>query len=343
MASALVLSTLGVAPRGGPVHDVAISLLVSVAIPLLLFKADLRSVVRRSGRLFWSFLVATVATVLATLTAYLLLRPGAGEAPAFAATNAAGLLGGSVNFVAVAEATNLSATGFAAAATAFVVFNAPYFLTAIALGNSRALAARFGRRAPSSAGSAELAVNAPDSTAATEAPPPLGLFTCFALAVIVAALGKAIGDALGLSQYGLLLVTVLALAAANAAPGFFARVHGETQLGLYMLLLYFALVGFSASLQALLGVAAVLAVFVGLTIALHLLFLLAIGWLVRLPLVELLAASSATVGGPGSAAVFVQSINQSALMTPVVLTGLLGYATATFTSLALARVLQLIP
>lgn len=342
---AMLLSNIGVLPTGGPVHDVAIKYIVPLALPLLLFKANLRQVARGIDSLLLPFIVASVATVVATVIGYLLIQLGP-EGPAFAATNAAGLLGGSVNYVAVSRAETLSANGFAIGSAAFVVLFVPYLIILQWLPRQPWIVRRFGP-------SRILAVQVPESALPRTAPEEqsatageqvgsLGLIVALALAAVIAAVGTSLSAAVGHPEYALLTITAAALVLANIAPAPLARIRGETSIAMFSLMIYFTFMGSTADASVLIAQAGPLTWFIAVIVILHLVFLLLAGWLLRLPLVELLLASNATVGGPATAAAYAETIGATALVTPAVLTGILGYATATFVALALANLLRAI-
>ncbi|CAN0403644.1 unnamed protein product, partial [Hapterophycus canaliculatus] len=65
-------------------------------------------------------------------------------------------------------------------------------------------------------------------------------------------------------------------------------------------------------------------------IAVHFGVLVGVGRLFRLPFRELALASNANVGGPTTAAAMAAAKGWKNLVLPALLTGVLGYATATF-------------
>ena len=77
-------------------------------------------------------------------------------------------------------------------------------------------------------------------------------------------------------------------------------------------------------------------------LAIHLLFLLGLGRAFGLTLPELLIASNANLGGPTTAAAMAAAKGWSALVTPAVLVGTLGYVVATFSGVAVANLLRAI-
>lgn len=73
MVATLLLANLGLVPSSSPVYDVVMKKFVPLAIPLLLFDADLRKCIRVTGRLLRAFLVGSVGTIVGTLVAFLLV------------------------------------------------------------------------------------------------------------------------------------------------------------------------------------------------------------------------------------------------------------------------------
>ena len=74
MAFTFVLSNVGIIPSEGVVaYDVVWSYLVPLAIPLLLFRADLRRIIREAGPTLLAFALGAVGTVIGTIVLALFL------------------------------------------------------------------------------------------------------------------------------------------------------------------------------------------------------------------------------------------------------------------------------
>ncbi|MQL86451.1 hypothetical protein Taro_018986, partial [Colocasia esculenta] len=69
----LAASSLGVVSSQAPAYDVVMEYLLPLAIPLLLFNADLRRILRSTGTLLLAFLLGSVATTIGTVVAYILV------------------------------------------------------------------------------------------------------------------------------------------------------------------------------------------------------------------------------------------------------------------------------
>ena len=63
---AIVLSNLRIIPSSAPVYDTVWNYLVPIAIPLLLFQADLRRVFREAGATLVAFIIGSATVVAGT-------------------------------------------------------------------------------------------------------------------------------------------------------------------------------------------------------------------------------------------------------------------------------------
>ena len=106
LAIAMAASNLGVIPYSAPIYGTVAGFLVPAAIPLLLMRADFRTIFSESGPMLIAFFVATAATVAGAFVGVSLIDMGPLEAE-IAGTIASSYIGGSLNFVATAEAVGI--------------------------------------------------------------------------------------------------------------------------------------------------------------------------------------------------------------------------------------------
>jgi uncharacterized membrane protein len=85
---ALLLSNAGLIPRETPAYGFVSHYFVIVAIPLLLFKADLKRIFGETGRTMVAYLIAAAGTVAGAIVAYLVVPLGPLGAQAGAAMTA---------------------------------------------------------------------------------------------------------------------------------------------------------------------------------------------------------------------------------------------------------------
>ncbi|MFN6940885.1 MAG: DUF819 family protein, partial [Parvibaculum sp.] len=134
------LANLRIVPFASPFHDMVWVYAVSLAIPLLLFHADLRKLVSEAGMMLIAFAIAVLGTVAGVLAGFYLIDLGP-DANRIVATLGASWIGGSMNFAAVAQTLGLNengsliATMAATDAVVMVIFMAAILLMA----GSRAL------------------------------------------------------------------------------------------------------------------------------------------------------------------------------------------------------------
>lgn len=332
---AMVLSNLRVIPQASPTYDAALGWLIPVSISLLLFSADLRRIFRETGRMLLAFGIGTGGTVLGALVGVQLIPLGenAGElAGIFSAT----YIGGGLNFVAVAQATGFrDGSQMAASVAADNLVTALYIMTIMAL----PALAWLRRRIPSAivdredVERREQVVHAVDAVTV-----PFNVFrVCLALALAftIAALGYGLAAALGLEDFGILFVSVLALAPANLFPRLVPHLEGHTDLGLIGIYVFLFVLGASADVWAMLGSALPITVFALVIVTVHMLVILGVGGLLRFDLAELIIASNACIGGSSSAGPIAAARGWQELVTPGILCGALGNAIGTFIGMAL--------
>jgi len=138
----------------------------------------------------------------------------------------------------------------------------------------------------------------------------------------------------------ILIVTALAVALASLFPSRLSRLEGAEQTGTLLMMVFFAVIGASANIGVVLREGPVLFVFAGLILTVHLLVILGAGKLFKLDLAEIVIASNANMGGPTTAAAMASARHWTALVTPAILCGTLGYAVATFIGAAVGNWLK---
>ena len=65
-----ILSNLSIIPTEAPTYDIVWAYLVPIAIPLLLFKADLRRIIKEAGPTLLAFVFGAIGTILGTIIAF---------------------------------------------------------------------------------------------------------------------------------------------------------------------------------------------------------------------------------------------------------------------------------
>lgn len=328
-----LLSNTGVLPASAPAYDMVWGYLVPLAIPLLLVRADLRRIVKESGPMLVAFSLGAVGTVVGTVVAFHLVPLGE-EGFKLAGVFCATYIGGSINYVAVAQALELKSPDLLAAGLAADnLVMTLYFLVLFALPSLAWLRRRYPRRVGIEEDGHDAAVGFQPATAA-------GMLTALAYAAAICSGGFALARIVGVPGAGILGLTLLAVAAATLFPSRLATLGGADELGVVLMQVFFATIGAGAHVGTVVRVGLPLFLFAALTLAVHLAVVLLAGRLVRADLVELVVASNANLGGPATAAAMAAARGWRGLVIPAVLCGTLGYAVATFIGVVLGTALR---
>ncbi len=328
-----LLSNAGVLPSSAPAYDMIWGYLVPLAIPLLLVRADLRRILKESGPMLVAFGLGTAGTVAGTAVAFHLVPLGE-EGFKLAGVFCATYIGGSINYVAVAQALGLSSPDLLAAGLAADnLVMTLYFLVLFALPSLAWLRRRYPRRPGIEESGHGAAGGLQPATAA-------GMLATLAYAAAICSGGFALARMVGAPDAGILGLTLLAVGAATLFPGRLDALGGADELGVVLMQVFFATIGAGAHVGTVLRVGLPLFVFAAAILAVHLGVILLAGRLVRADLVELVVASNANMGGPATAAAMAAARGWRGLVIPAVLCGTLGYALATFIGVAVGTALR---
>jgi uncharacterized membrane protein len=327
ITAAIVLANLRIIPTVAPVYDVVWDYLVPIAIPLLLFNADLKRIVNESGPTLIAFIIGSASVVVGVIVGIYLFDLGPNEAE-LAGIFTGTYIGGGLNFAAVAEATGMQDDNMLTAAVAAdqVITNLHFLLIILLPG-----IAWMTRRFPTHHMDNAVAFDEDSRSVHRIADLSLaGLMASLALAFALAALGKMVANLVGIPDYSILVITVLALIVATALPKQVERLSGHQESGNTLMYIFLASVGAGADIWKLVELAPVLFLFATVIITIHLVILFAVGKMLKLDLAELAMASAILIGGPASAPALASAKGWRDLLIPGLLLGSLGYAVGSF-------------
>lgn len=347
---AMILANLRIMPPESGVYDTVQNYLVPLALPLLLFRANVFHIVRSTGWLFVAFHLASAGTVAGALAAAAVLNERVSEAPQMAAIMTASYIGGGVNFIAVASSygtssniTNplLVADNFIMAGVFLVLllicrsqwalrlYPHPHTVDAV---DSRQLAAEHWRRK-------EISL--------------LDIASALAVAVAVVAAAHATsslvsGALRGASGSTALVevasnryvhITFWAALVATLAHRPLARIHGADEMGGYLLYVFLFVIGLPADLWQVFSQVPMMFAFCLIIAVANILVTFVAGYFFRFNLEHLALAVNASLGGPPTAAAMAISLGWSKLVLPALLVGIWGYTIGTAVGLAVGELL----
>lgn len=334
LLSAMLLSNFHIIPFQSPSYDFVGSSLVSLAIPLLLFKSNLRRIFKDSGRIMLAFFVACAATALAAIAGVMFFDLG-GLGAKVAGVYSAGFIGGAVNFLAVSKTLGMSESEFSAAISASSMVSMLALMLLLAIPSLRWTFRLFkGGSAENTRKGDELWHKGKVATLRLS-----HLSGALALSFAICALSNFSAQIFLVEHYHFLIITVFSLAIANIFPKTMAGLEGDFEAGLLLMYLFFATAGAGTDMSSFYSVAVTL-FFYGLFIILaHLLLILVICRALGFSLPETLIASAAALVGPAVTAAIAISKGWRDLVTPGIMCGIFGYAIATFIGVAISNLL----
>ncbi len=334
---AMVLGNFGVIPHAAPAYEVVWSFLVPVAVPLLLLKANLRRIIPETGPMLGAFFLGVAGTLMGAVMGLWVLPMGS-AGPDLAGILSATYIGGSMNFVAVAEALQFTEkTLLAAALAADNVVGTLHILVVVLIPSVAVLR----RWIPSpivenSADNQHDGIEVEDKTV-----PYNSAHICLALTIglLIAATGYGIAGFLHVPNYGILFITAITLLVANMFHKQLENLHGAFETGMLMMYIFFATIGAGADITVMINAGVMIFIYAAFIIITHLIVIILGAKLFKMDLAELVIASLACIGGPVAPAAISASRGWRTLVTPGLMVGILGYAIANFIGVGLAGLL----
>lgn len=319
----LAASNLGIISSEAKAYSIVKEFLLPLAVPLLLFRADLRRVIKSTGKLLLAFLLGSVATTVGTALAYLIvpMRALGQDSWKIAAALMGRHIGGAVNYVAISNALETSESVLAAGLAADNVICAVYFTTLFALASI----------VPAETSTSPEDVAMGEGSISDGKLPVLKIATALAVSFAICKLGAYLTKYFGIPGGILPAVTAIVVILATVFPAQFGHLapSGEA-MALILMQVFFTVVGASGNIWSVIRTAPSIFMFALVQISIHLALILGLGKLFKFDLKLLLIASNANVGGPTTASGMATAKGWSSMIIPGILAGIFGIAIATF-------------
>lgn len=342
LVGAMVLSNLKIIPMDAPVYDIVWGYVIPLAIPLLLFQCNISKIVKESGRVLVIYLLSAGGTVLGAMLAFSLLSSAIPEAAKITGMMTGSYIGGSVNFVAMAEAFEVSGEMVSATVVADNLLMALYFLVLIMIPSVEFFRKHFNHPHVLEVESVECSDEETVASAywgkkeISLKDIAFSVASAFAIVAISGELAKffasaipTTGTASGLANSLLgnkyLIITTLTMALATALPNFFGNIRGSQEIGTFLIYLFFMVIGVPASIGMIISKSPMLLVFCGIMVFVNMVISFGLGKIFKFDIEEIILASNANIGGPTTAAAMAISKGWNKLIGPIMLVGILGY------------------
>ncbi len=320
---------------------------VPIAIVLLLFNANLKKIFKESGPTLIAFIFGAIGTTLGTLLGVMMLPLGEFEAE-LGAIFSATFIGGSVNFVGVANAVGFEdGSVMTASIAADNVVGVSFMALLIAIPSMKFMARYFSYDANSNQYDDSEVTSANDDEnpfAIERAVVSLGIaFLIVAVSHILSVLLVDIIpwlQQIGAGSVRLLLLSLITVAMATFAHDHIVKLTEAFPIGIAIMYLFLGAIGASVDIPTMITSGMLFALFAFIILSVHLIVILTLSKLFKIGLPEALIGSNACILGPPTAAAMAGAMGWKSLVTPAVLCGTFGYATANFIGVTLYGLLS---
>lgn len=358
LAFTMVLSNFRIIPAYDTVaYDLVWSWVVPIAIPMLLFKADLRKVWKESGKVLGIYLLSGLGTIIGAFISFFLLQKAIPELYKLSAMMVGTYTGGSMNLVAMSDAFPLTdKTLLGSAVVADNLFMGIYFVSLTIIPTIKFFKKHYSH--PYEDEMEKYGTAEENKAAQFWAKKDVSLLDIakvisisFVIVAISTELGKYISSfkpkeagfliELLFGLFGnkyLLLTTITAILATYT--NVLAKISGAEEIGTFLIHIFFAVIGAPASIEIILKKAPWLLVFCALIVVINMIITFIFGKIFRFSVEECCIATNANVGGPTTAAALAIARGWNKLVVPAMLVGILGYVIGNYYGLIVGNILK---
>ncbi|WP_042347790.1 DUF819 family protein [Bacillus massiliigorillae] len=342
LVGAMLLSNLKIIPTESVVYDTVWGYVIPLAIPLLLFQANILKIWKESGKLLIMFFLSAVGTVAGSIIGFFLLKDVIPGLDKVGAMMTGSYIGGGVNFAALSTKFEAPGDLVSSAVVADNMIMALYIFVLMLLPSLHFFRKRFStphieeveRNSVTGENNAASYWKSKEISLKDIA---LAVSSAFILVAVSFKLAEVFGNLIptgenfiftllrGILGDKYLLLTTITLIAVTVFSNFFEKIRGAQEIGTYLIYLFFVVIGIPASISMIIKQAPLLLVFVLIMVVVNMLVSLGLGKVFKFSLEEIIVASNANIGGPTTAAAMAISKGWTKLIAPIMLVGTLGY------------------
>lgn len=342
LVGALIFSNLKIIPTDAPAYDAVWTYVVPLAIPLLLFKCNIKKIWKESGRLLVMFLISSVGTMLGAALGFILLKDHVPELTKVAAMMSGSYIGGGVNFAAMAGSFDVPGELVSAAVVADNLLMALYFFVLITIPTMSFFRSKFKHphvdkvEQSSTDDTKTLAANYWGRKEISLKDLAFAIATGIIIVALSTEVAKFLGTVIPTSNEFMnivnallsnkyLLITTFTMLGATYFSEYFSNIKGSQEIGTFLIYIFFVVIGVPASISLIIQQSPLLLVFCAIMVGMNMLVSFGFGKLLKFDLEEIILASNANIGGPTTAAAMAISKGWVDLVGPIMVVGTLGY------------------
>lgn len=357
LVGAMILANFNIIPTDAPVYDHVWGYVVPLAIPLLLFKTNIKKIWKESGRILVIFLISSVGTMIGATVGYLALHNMIPDLNKVAAMMSGSYIGGGVNFAAMATSFEVPGDLVSAAVVADNLLMALYFFVLISMPSIAFFRKKFSH--PHLDEVEQVGTKENETLAASYwgrkeislKDIALGIASAVVIVAVSGELSKLIGNLIPTSNGFLsmanmllsnkyLIITTVTMLGATFMSNYFENIKGSQEIGTFLIYLFFVVIGVPASIPLILAKSPLLLVYTTIMVVINMLVTFSVGKLLKFDLEEMILASNACIGGPTTAAAMAISKGWTKLIAPIMLVGTLGYILGNYFGLLMGNLLM---
>lgn len=325
-----LLCTFNILPSQSAAYDPIWEFIAPLAIPMLLFNANLGQIAKRSGRMVGIFLLAAVGVAGGVILASVLLQNHIPELHSVAAVITGSQTGGAVNVAAMRDVFDISSTMFA---VTYIADNIAFVFTTFVMLSLPGIAfIRKRYRCLYPLDQAEIAERESEGENGFTV---FNLIMCFAVAFVILFVSVLFTDFVNRTSapfivkqlFGqkYLILTLITVGLATAFPQWMGKLSGGYEVGMLLLNFFFIASTIEADMKEMFAQGPWLFIFCAITFFVQLVLLLGGGKIFKFNIEEIVICSNASLGGPSTAAAVAGAKGWKELITPAILIGVLGY------------------
>ena len=348
-----LLSNLNVIPHSAPAFSAVDGIILLVALPMFLFRANIKSILKDSGKLFGLFHIAAIGSLVASLIMGILFSSHELVAKCLPIL-CAGQVGGTVNCVSVGNIigvgegfldTYLVADNFAFCFIVLILnilHNSMFIKKLLPRPETDALEASVDKEA--------LLAQGKTITAGFWGGKEISLrdiALCLATAFMIVGVSEVIANfilSLGLPNiinqlFGnvYMILTIITVVLATCFPKFLSSINGAMEIGNICFLMWFTTVGIAGDLAEMLRSGVIILLMCLFSFCVNLLISVIGAKLLHMTWEEAVAANMASVGGPPTVAAIAGSFGWTKVIVPGMLVGLGGYVIGNYFGIIIAN------
>lgn len=365
LAFTMILSNFRIIPaEDTQAYDIVWGWVVPLAIPMLLFKADLKKVWKESGKIIGIYILSGIGTIVGAFVAFFLLRNFIPELYKLSAMMVGTYTGGSMNLTAMADAFPLDDKGLlGSAVVADNLFMGIYFVSLTIIPTMKFFRKHYSH--PYEDEIEKLGTAGENKAAQFWAKKDVSLLDIakvVSISFVIVAISTELGNFIsgfkpeteGMNKlvcffvdlfFGLLgskylLMTTFVVILATYTK-FLSKISGAEEIGTFLIHIFFGAIGAPASIEIILKKSPWLLVFCVIIVVINMIISFIFGKIFKYSVEEICIASNANIGGPTTAAALAIARGWNQLVVPGMLIGILGYVIGNYYGVIVGNILKL--